>query len=144
MCEVPLWVSPSQEKVLLARLEAARRLYNACLGEALKRVKLIQQSRLWQKAWKAGNKDLRNALIREACSKYGFTDAALQHYAVETRRSCWIGEHLDVHVAQKLGTRAYRAARKVETLTSAFPATASAGNIRRSLCPSAGTYAPAG
>ncbi|SHJ78078.1 hypothetical protein [Desulfofundulus thermosubterraneus] len=98
---------------MLARLEAARQLYNACLGEAVKRVKLIQQSRLWQKAWKAGDKDQRNALIREACSKYGFTDAALQHYAIETRRSCWIRDHLDVHVAQKLGTRAFRAAQRV-------------------------------
>ena len=113
MCEVPLRVLPPQEKTLLVRLEAARQVYNACLGEAVKRVKLIQQSRLWQRAWEVGDKDLRNALIREACSKYGFTDAALQHYAVEIRRSCWIRDHLDVHVAQKLGTRAFRAAGKV-------------------------------
>lgn len=113
VCELPLRVSPAQEKALLARLEAARQLYNACLGEALKRAGLVQQSKLWQKAWKAGDKELRSALIREACLKYGFTDAALQHYAVEIRRSCWIGDHLDVHVAQKLGTRAYQAARRV-------------------------------
>lgn len=113
VCEVPLRVSPPQEKVLQARLEAARQLYNACLGEAVKRVKLIQQSRLWQRAWKAKGKGLRSALIQEARSRYGFTDAALQHYAVEIRRSCWIGEHLDVHVAQKLGTRAFRAAERV-------------------------------
>ncbi|HHV78504.1 MAG TPA: hypothetical protein GXX40_02615 [Firmicutes bacterium] len=72
-----------------------------------------QQSRLWQKTWKVEDKDLRNALIREACSKYGFTDAALQHCAVEIRRSCWIRDHVGVHVAQKLGSRAFRAARKV-------------------------------
>jgi len=113
VCEVPLRISPPQKKVLLARLEAARQLYNACLGEALKRVGFVQQSKLWQKAWKAGDKELRRALIREACLKYGFTDAALQHYAVKIRRSCWIGEHLDVHVAQKLGTRAFRAAQRV-------------------------------
>jgi len=52
VCEVPLRVSPAHEKVLLARLEAARQLYNACLGEAVRRIRLIQQSRLWQKAWK--------------------------------------------------------------------------------------------
>jgi hypothetical protein len=98
---------------LLARFEAARQLYNACLGEAVRRLRLIQQSRLWHKAWKAEDKELRNVLIREARSRYGFTDAALQHYAVEIRRSCWIGHHLDVHVAQKLGTRAFRAAQKV-------------------------------
>lgn len=86
---------------MLARLEAARQLYNACLGEALKRVGLVQQSKLWQKAWKTGDKELTRALIWEACLKYGFTDAALQHYAVKIRRSCWIGEHLDVHVAQE-------------------------------------------
>lgn len=113
VCEVPLRVSPGQEKVLLTRLEAARQLYNACLGEAMKRVRLVRQSRLWQKACKSPEKALRTTYTREACSKYGFTDAALQHYAVEIRRSCWIGEHLDVHVAQKLGTRAFRAAWKV-------------------------------
>jgi putative transposase len=113
VCELLLRVSPAQEKALLARLEASRQLYNACLGEALKRVGLVQQSKLWQKAWKAGDKELRRALILEACLKYGFTDAALQHYAVKIRRSCWIGDHLDVHVAQKLGTRAFRAAQRV-------------------------------
>ncbi len=113
VCEVPLRVSPAQEKTLLARLEAARQLQNACLGEAVRRVRLIQQSRLWQRAWKEENKERRSVLIREACSKYGFTDAALQHYAVEIRRSCWIRDHLDVHVAQKLGTRAYQSARRV-------------------------------
>lgn len=113
VCEVPLRVLPPQEKTLLVRLEVARQLYNACLGEAVKRVKLIQQSRLWQKAWKVEDKELRKALIREACSKYGFTDAALQHCAVEIRRFCWIRDHLDVHVVQKLGSRAFRAVRKV-------------------------------
>ncbi len=33
VCEVPLQVGPAQERVLQARLEAARALYNACLGE---------------------------------------------------------------------------------------------------------------
>jgi hypothetical protein len=113
VCEVPLQVSPPQEKVLLARLEAARQLYNACLGEAVRRVRLVQQSRLWQKTWKAKDKERRGVLVREACSAYGFTNAALQHYAVEIRRSCWIGDRLDVHVAQKLGTRAFRTARRV-------------------------------
>ena len=34
VCEVPLRVSPAQERMLLARLEAARQVYNACLGQA--------------------------------------------------------------------------------------------------------------
>ncbi|MDN5348299.1 MAG: hypothetical protein PWP65_1863 [Clostridia bacterium] len=69
MCEIPLRVSPPQEKALLVRLEAARQLYNACLGEAVKRVRLIQQSRLWQKAWKVEDKELRNTLIRRSIKR---------------------------------------------------------------------------
>ena len=33
VCEVPLRVTPTQERTLLARLEAARQVYNACLGQ---------------------------------------------------------------------------------------------------------------
>ncbi|GAW93485.1 zinc ribbon domain-containing protein [Calderihabitans maritimus] len=113
VCEIPLRFSRAQEKKLLARLEAARQLYNACLGEAMKRVRLVRQSKLWQQAQKEPDRKQKKSLFREARSKYGFTDAAMQHYAVEIRRSCWIKEHLDVHVAQKLGTRAYRAAGRV-------------------------------
>src|SRR5215472_7558027 len=32
VCEVPLRVRPREERTLLARLEAARQVYNACLG----------------------------------------------------------------------------------------------------------------
>src|SRR5260221_2597641 len=37
VCEVPLRVGPAEERALRARLEAARALYNACLGEARRR-----------------------------------------------------------------------------------------------------------
>jgi hypothetical protein len=30
ICELPLRVTPAEERVLLARLEAARQVYNAC------------------------------------------------------------------------------------------------------------------
>ena len=47
--ELPLGVTPGQERILLGRFEAARRLYNAVLGEAL-RSKALRESRAWQKA----------------------------------------------------------------------------------------------
>src|SRR5258708_23741967 len=37
VCEVALRVSRAQERTLLARLEAARQVYNSCLGEARRR-----------------------------------------------------------------------------------------------------------
>jgi len=36
--ELPLKTTPAQESEIQIRLEAGRHLYNACLGEALKRV----------------------------------------------------------------------------------------------------------
>src|SRR5262245_23594927 len=45
VCEVPLRVSPAQERTLLARLEAARQVYNACLGQARRRVRLVRESK---------------------------------------------------------------------------------------------------
>ena len=39
--EVPLRVTKAQEQVLLARLEAAWQVYNACLDQARVRVRLV-------------------------------------------------------------------------------------------------------
>ena len=50
VCEVALQVSHAQERTLLARLEAARQVYNACLGEARKRVRLVHESKAFQRA----------------------------------------------------------------------------------------------
>ncbi len=47
--ELPLKTTSVQETKILTRLEAGRQLYNACLGEALKRLDLIRQSREYQK-----------------------------------------------------------------------------------------------
>jgi hypothetical protein len=50
--ELPLKVSPQQEGTLLKRLEAGRQLYNAVLGEAVRRLQLIRQSKIFQTAIK--------------------------------------------------------------------------------------------
>ena len=50
--EIPLTVDSTQEKELLARFQAARQLYNACLNEALVRINLVRSSELNQQAKK--------------------------------------------------------------------------------------------
>jgi putative transposase len=109
--EVPLGVSPVQERVLLARLEAARALYNACLGEALRRWRLVRQSHAYQHARSLPrHTPQRTDAFRAARTAHGFTEAALQQYAKECRHaSGWIEEHLDAPVMQKLASRAYGA-----------------------------------
>ena len=119
--EIPLVVSPSEERTLLARLEAGRQLYNACLGESVRRVRLVKQSKLYQFAQTIPrtvkgkpNQDRADA-FKLAWDAYEFSDYSIQGYAIEIRNGGggWIGAHIDADTAQKLGTRAFRAARNV-------------------------------
>jgi putative transposase len=50
VCAVPLRVSPAQESILLARLEAARQVSNACLGQARRRARLVRAAKAFQHA----------------------------------------------------------------------------------------------
>jgi hypothetical protein len=50
--EIPLVVSATDERVLLSRLEELWQLYNACYCEAMRRLKLVKQSKLYQSARK--------------------------------------------------------------------------------------------
>lgn len=113
VCELPLAVFQQQEVVLLTRLEAGRQLYNACLGEAMRRLHLVKQSKDYNIARSLKIKNpQRKVLFKRARERWGFSDYEVQAYATRIRHS-WIGEHIDAHTAQKLATRAYLAAEKV-------------------------------
>jgi putative transposase len=115
--ELPLKTTPIQESTILVRLDTGRQLYNACLGEGLDRLDLIQQSKDYQEIQKLPktidgepNKE-RTEAFKQLNKKYAFTDYDIQHYAVGVRDS-WINEHIGVHIAQKIGTRAFNAVQK--------------------------------
>ena len=116
--EIPLATGASEELTLLKRLEAGRQLYNACLGEAVRRVKLIQQSKLFQfartlpKTVEGEPNPERKKAFALAWEAYDFSDYSLQGYAGKIRKS-WIEQHIDADTAQKLGTRAFQAAKRV-------------------------------
>jgi putative transposase len=113
ICELPLRVTASQERTLLTRLEAARQVYNACLGEATRRVGLIRQSKRFQQAYSLPKDDPTRALrFSEARAAYQFNDYALHAYAGTLRHS-WLGQHLDSLTVQKIASRAYQTANKV-------------------------------
>jgi putative transposase len=113
ICELPLRVTPAQERVLLARLEAARQVYNACLGEAKRRVGLVRESKAFQRACALPKEDqARRTLFREARTASACSEYALHGYADQLRQS-WLGEHLDSNTCQKLATRAYQAANRL-------------------------------
>ncbi|MDA8381547.1 MAG: hypothetical protein M0037_00470 [Betaproteobacteria bacterium] len=62
--ELPLVVQPTAERVIQGRLEAGRRVYNAALDEALKRLGLMRQSKAWQVARSAPKGKARNQAFK--------------------------------------------------------------------------------
>jgi putative transposase len=105
--ELPLGTAPAEEKRLLARLEAARQAYNACLGESLKRLDLLRQSKAYQAARKMPKGKARTRAFRDANAAVGFGEYDLHIYAAQFNH-CWMGEHLDINTIQKLATRMSR------------------------------------
>lgn len=101
-------VTPAQARRLNVRLKAARQVYNACLGEAFKRARLLKERRVYRKACQLPRGEARTAAFGTARQSVAFTDAALQRYAVRLRQRAFQA-HLDVHVAQKLASRAFKA-----------------------------------
>ena len=85
-------VGLAEQRVLAARLQAARAVYNACLGEARTRWFLVKQSRSYQHACTLPrHTSERTETFRAARSAQRFTEAALQTYAKDygrRRASC--------------------------------------------------------
>jgi len=126
--ELAVVSSPHDESELNTRFEAARQVYNACLGEALRRLELLRQSKGFQEARKMpktlglsakrtetingkSNKE-RSSAFKALNARFGFSEYALHIHATKIRNS-WIGNHLDSTTAQKIATRAFKAVQRV-------------------------------
>jgi transposase len=115
ICELPLAATPADERQLLIRLDCARQIYNACLGEALKRLRRLRESAAYHAArqWPRGPRhsavaQARSAAFRAAQVQAGFQEYDLHAYATPFSHS-WLGQHLDSNTVQKVATRAFRA-----------------------------------
>jgi putative transposase len=109
--KLPLNTNPVQESTILVRLEAGRQLYNACLGETLKRLDLLRQSKDFQEIRKLPKGAHRMEAFKDLNKKFEFTQYDIHHYAVGIRHS-WINEHINVHIAEKIAARAFKAVQK--------------------------------
>ncbi len=109
--ELPLRVDPAAERVLLARFEAARNLYNACLGEALRRLDRMRCSKDWQAAKQIpkDQKQARREAFKALPQRFGFTAHAIESFGTACKNACWIGHYLDAHVTQRIALRAFEA-----------------------------------
>ena len=119
--ELPLAVGGSEVHQLSVRFEAARQLYNAVLGEALRRLSLLKESREWQRIRTLPPGRDRSRAFSDCARKGGFTDYDLQGYGTRCKNGCWIVEHLDAHAAQSTSTRAFRAAERYLFRSSGKP-----------------------
>ena len=71
--ELRIVATPSQLRTLGARFEAARLVYNALLGEDLKRSQLVRESRDYQRALAMTDRKLRRSALRKVDARFGFT-----------------------------------------------------------------------
>ncbi len=114
LLELPLQVNSQQARHLRGHFEAARHLYNALLGEAVKRLRHLRADVRWQQARliPRSDKQARKAAFAALRREFGFSEYALHIVAKEANTS-WIAEHLDANTAQTLATRACQAANRV-------------------------------
>jgi hypothetical protein len=100
IAEFRLQASPQAQQALTIRREAARHIYNACLGEGLRRLDLARQSQDWQRARAMKKSKERTELFRRTFPRFEFFMSSLQKYAGRCRDGCWIGDHLGSHDTQ--------------------------------------------
>ncbi|MGB6294965.1 MAG: transposase [Rivularia sp. (in: cyanobacteria)] len=114
--ELPLKVDSKQQTELLARFQAARQLYNACLSEALIRMELVRNQEAYQQAKKlrGGNKKERQNLFIEARKNYRFSEYDLGSFGTATaNNSKWMSKKLGAHEKINMGFRAFKAVDKI-------------------------------
>ena len=111
---LPLNISRVEEKELEKRLDAARQIYNAALGEALKRLKLYRESKDWQKARRLAKSDKkkRKELFRKVQTEYAFSEYSLHTWIKSVRMKCSLKEHVDSSTMQKETTKAFSAVKE--------------------------------
>lgn len=89
--ELPLSVTPAEAREMGVRLELGRQLYNACLGEGLRRLERLREQRTWAQACamprmkdRKPNKE-RAAAFASARAAAGFTSAAISAFGTRCK-----------------------------------------------------------
>lgn len=107
--ELPASVSQETERQLTARLLAGARLYNAALGEALRRLDLMRESKAWQAARKLKGKQRTDA-FRAATQAFEFTSASVSAFATRCKNEAGWKSRLSANETQRIAENAFNAA----------------------------------
>ncbi|MDC3425899.1 transposase [Aquibacillus sp. 3ASR75-11] len=109
--ELPLHIPPWQQHLLEKKFKIARNVYNACLGEALKRHKAVKSDKEYRKLLKESKSKERDKQLSAIRLTYGFSEYGIHNFVKSVQRK--FKEHIGSFEAQKLATRAFQAVEKL-------------------------------
>ncbi|EES90292.1 transposase [Clostridium botulinum C] len=101
-----LGATKSDISALNTYFELSRKLYNALLGEGLKRFRLMRESKMYQQARKETKKINKNKLFKEVQLKYKFSNFDLNKYSTSLRVNEF--KNIDANTVQALSARAIK------------------------------------
>lgn len=105
--ELPLVASLAHDAVMLDRLEAARRINNAVLGDGLKALALMRDSKAYQAARLMPKGKERTEAFKACNQHFGFTQYALQALATSHKNAAGFESRLGAHETQKIASRVF-------------------------------------
>ena len=106
--ELPLSVCEKTERQLTARLMAGTRLYNAALGESLRRLGLMRESKAWQAARKLKAKE-RSTAFSKIIKECDFTSASVSAFATGCKNAAGWKSRLSANETQRIAETAFDA-----------------------------------
>lgn len=106
---IPLVVKPGEDRTLIGRMEAGRRLYNATLGETLCRHGLLKQSKDWQHTRTIADKKLRGSEFQRLSNEARFTPAAIITFARTCKNEAGWKDRLGSNVTQRIAEQVFAA-----------------------------------
>ncbi len=106
---LPLVVKPGEDRILIGRMEAGRRLYNSTLDEALRRHGLLKQSKVWQYTRTIADKKLRSSEFKRLSKEAGFTPAAIITFARTCKNEAGWKDRLGSNVTQRIAEQVFAA-----------------------------------
>ncbi|NRD80827.1 transposase [Bacillus sp. BRMEA1] len=100
-----------QEHKLSKRFEIARNIYNACLGELLKRYSTLKQSRRYRVVCKIEKGRVRNTMFSDLNKEFGLVEYSLHEFVKPMQHI--FRKNIDSFTSQKIATRAFKAFEKI-------------------------------
>jgi len=106
--ELPLATTVVDDCALGVRLNAARQIFNAVLGECLRILGLMRESRDWGRARAIPKGRERVELFKSVIARFDFKSSMADRFAIACKNGCWIGDHLSSNETQKMALRAFQ------------------------------------